>query len=126
MRPQTNKANIRDERHRQRNKRTRLEKMFKKWSNPNNTTKIARTARAIDPHEVYAIRDWPNDFARLIDIPIRERTMSHTHLPFMYREGDTVRVSPKLVDCWLNFFPKKPEPTVPTAKDIQELAGVAC
>ena len=84
---------------------SKLEKMFRKWSNPGNMTKIARTAREIDPDKVYGVKDWPKDFARVGDITISEQTLgSHRHKPFMHRIGDMVRVHPKLADLFKQYF----------------------
>jgi len=82
-----------------------LEKMFKRWSNPANTSKIARTAKEIDPDMVYSVKDWSKDFVRIGDITISEHTLkSHRHKPFMHRQGDMVRVHPKLVDLFKQYF----------------------
>lgn len=82
-----------------------LEKMFKKWSNPKNNNKIARTARSIDPSKVYAVKDWPEDWVRLGDITISEQTLkSHRHKPFMMRTGEMAQVHPKLVEIYEQYF----------------------
>lgn len=82
-----------------------LAKKFEKWSNPTNTTKIALTAKDIDPDTAYAVKDWPKNFVRLGDIIISEHTLnSHRHKPFMERRGDIVRVHPKLVEMFKRYF----------------------
>ena len=82
-----------------------LAKKFEKWSNPTNTTKIALTAKDIDPDAAYAVKDWPKNFVRLGDVIISEHTLnSHRHKPFMERRGDIVRVHPKLVEMFKRYF----------------------
>ena len=82
-----------------------LEKMFRRWSNPANASKIARTAKEIDPDKVYAAKDWPKEFVRLGDITISTQTLkSHRHKPFMHRIGDIVRVHPTLVEMYKKYF----------------------
>lgn len=82
-----------------------LEKLFKKWSKPDNKNKIARTARAIDPNKVYTVKHWPQDWVRLGDITISEHTIkSHRHKPFMMRKGEMTQVHPKLIDLYKQYF----------------------
>jgi hypothetical protein len=82
-----------------------LEKMFRRWADPSNKSKIAITARDLDPHTAYNVKDWSNDFVRLSDIVISDKTLrSHGHKPFMYRQGDIVQVHPKLVDLFEQYF----------------------
>ena len=84
-----------------------LEKMFEKWSLTDNNSKIARTARAIDPKVIYDIKDWPKTFVRANDITISEKTMnSNQHKPFMLKQSGLLCVHPNLVDLFNRYFIK--------------------
>ena len=84
-----------------------LEKMFEKWCKPNNNTKIARTARAIDPSVIYDIKEWPKPFVRANDITISEKTInSNQHKPFMLKQSGLLCVHPNLVELFSRYFMK--------------------
>jgi hypothetical protein len=82
-----------------------LETMFRRWSNPANDSKIARTAREIDPERVYDAKNWPKTFVRASDITISDQTLkSHRHKPFMYCQNGIIRVHPQLVELFKQYF----------------------